>query len=70
MLFARFLAENHLLIEPEMEVAITLNECEELAKEEGVDKWALAARFAHRMLPQVFRPDHPCSKCSSPANTG
>lgn len=59
MLFGRFLAENHLLIEPEMEVAITLNECEELANEEGVDKWVLAARFAHRMLPQVFRPDHP-----------
>ena len=59
MLFARFLAENQLLIEPEIGVAITLNECEELAKEEGVDKWALAARFAHEMLPQVFRPDHP-----------
>ena len=59
MLFARILAENHLLIEPEMAVAITLDECEELAKEEGVDKWAHAARFAHRMLPQVFRPDHP-----------
>lgn len=59
MLFARFLAENHLLIEPEMGVAITLEECEELAKDEGIDKWALAARFAHRMLPQVFRPDHP-----------
>ncbi len=59
MLFARFLAENHLLIEPEMAVAITLDECEALAKEVGVDKWTLAARFAHRMLPQVFRPDHP-----------
>ena len=59
MLFARFLAENHLLIEPGLGVAVTLEECEELAKEEGVDKWALAARFAHRMLPQVFRPDHP-----------
>ena len=59
MLFARFLAENQLLIEPEMGVAITLDECEELAKEEGIDKWALAARFAHEMLPQVFRPDHP-----------
>ena len=59
MLFARFLAENDLLIEPEMGVAISLDECEELAKEEGVDKWALASRFAHRMLPQVFRPDHP-----------
>ena len=59
ILFARFLAENYLLIEPEMGVAITLNECEELAKEDGIDKWALAARFAHHMLPQVFRPDHP-----------
>ncbi|MEW8279845.1 MAG: N-6 DNA methylase [Candidatus Thiodiazotropha sp.] len=59
MLFARFLAENNLLIEPEMGVPITLDECEELAKEERIDKWALAARFAHHMLPQVFRPDHP-----------
>ena len=59
MLFARFLAENHLLIETEMGVAITLDECEELAKEERLNTWALAARFAHRMLPQVFRPDHP-----------
>ena len=59
MLFARFLAENRLLIEPEIGIDITLNQCEELAKEQGVDKWALAARFAHKMLPQVFRPDHP-----------
>ena len=59
MLFARFLAENHLLIEPEEEVAITLEECEELAKDAGIDKWMMAGRFAHRMLPQVFRPDHP-----------
>ena len=59
MLFARFLAENQLLIEPQMGVAITLDECEELAKDEGVDQWMLAARFAHRMLPQVFRLDHP-----------
>ena len=59
MLFARFLAENHLLIEPEFGVPITLDECEELAKGEGTDRWTLASRFAHRMLPQVFRPDHP-----------
>ena len=59
MLFARFLAESELLIEPEHGVPVTLQECEELAREEGVDPWALAARFAHRMLPQVFRPDHP-----------
>ena len=68
MLFARFLAENNLLIEPEMGVAVTLDECEELAKEHGpaddadnrgMDKWLLAARFAHAMLPQVFRADLP-----------
>ena len=59
MLFSRFLAENELLIEPEHGVPVTLEECAELAQEEGVDQWALAARFAHRMLPQVFRPDHP-----------
>ena len=51
MLFARFLAENHLLIEPEMGIAISLDECEELAKETGLDKWQLAARYAHNMLP-------------------
>ena len=47
------------MIEPEIGVAVTLDDCEELAREERVDKWALAARFAHRMLPQVFRPGHP-----------
>lgn len=66
MLFARFLAENHLLIEPEMGVAISLDECEELAKEEGTDKWTLAARCAHRMLPQIFRPDHPVFEAQLP----
>ena len=59
MLFARFLAENSLLIEPGHGVAITLNECEDLGREEGIDKWVLASRFAHHMLPQVFRPDDP-----------
>ena len=62
MLFARFLAENHLLIESKMGIAISLEECEELAKEEGIDKWSLAAHFAHGMLPQVFQPDHPAFK--------
>ena len=60
MLFARFLAENHLLIEPELGIAVTLAECAELAQEEDdADQWTLAARFAQRMLPQVFRPEHP-----------
>ena len=59
MLFARFLAENELLIEPEAGIPVTLDECEDLAKDQGLEKWMLAARFAQRMLPQVFRPDHP-----------
>ena len=59
MLFARFLAENDLLIEPKYAVPVTLEECEELGRERSVDKWALAAQFAHEMLPQVFRLDHP-----------
>ena len=59
MLFARFLAENDLLIEPESGVAITLAECEELAREQGEDPWQLAAGFAQSMLPQIFRADSP-----------
>ena len=59
MLFARFLAENELLIEPDAGVPITLKECEELARDQGIDKWMLVASFAQRMLPQVFRADHP-----------
>ena len=59
MLFACFLAENDVLIEPDTQAAVTLDECEELGAEEGADKWVVAARFAQGMLPQVFRPDHP-----------
>lgn len=59
MLFARFLAENQLLIEADSGVAISLAECEELAREKGEDPWALAARFAQRMLPRIFRPEDP-----------
>ncbi|MEA3487012.1 MAG: N-6 DNA methylase, partial [Thermodesulfobacteriota bacterium] len=62
MLFARFLAENDLLIELEMGVAISLEECEELAKDAGKEFWTLASEFAQRMLPQIFRPDDPILK--------
>lgn len=58
MLFARFLAENQLLMypDPDEPVAITLEECEDLAAEEGAKNgWELAARYAARMLPQIFR---------------
>src|SRR5580704_12377935 len=57
MLFARFLAENNLLIHPDG-VAVTLEECDELARSEGAPNgFVLAARYASRMLPQVFRTD-------------
>lgn len=59
MLFARFLAENNLLIEPDDHMAISLAEAEELAKEESVDVWVYASRCAQRMLPHIFRPDDP-----------
>ncbi|MBL9158387.1 MAG: hypothetical protein JNJ70_12995 [Verrucomicrobiales bacterium] len=59
MLFARFLAENELLRHPEWGVAVSLEECEELARDEGLDRWELAARFAQHMLPEVFRQDDP-----------
>jgi len=59
MLFARFLAENQLLIEPSSGVAVSLAECEELAAEEGTDLWELAANYAQVMLPEIFRTDDP-----------
>lgn len=59
MLFARFLAENHLLMHPDG-VAVSLADCDDLAKDEGaLDGWELAGRYAARMLPQVFRKDAP-----------
>ena len=59
MLFARFLAENDLLIEPESGGAVSLADCEDLAREQGQDRWTLAGRFAERMLPRIFRGDDP-----------
>lgn len=64
MLFARFLAENNLLIEPDENEAISLAEAEELAMKEGVDVWVFASRCAQRMLPQIFRPDDPLLQVS------
>src|SRR5208282_3269111 len=59
MLFARFLAENNLLIEPEMGVAVSLEEVKELAKDAKTNLWALAGRYAQTMLPEIFRADDP-----------
>ncbi len=69
MLFARFLAENNLLMypDPDEPVAVTLEECEELAADEGAKNgWELASRFAARMLPQIFRPDSPVFQLDLP----
>lgn len=58
MLFARFLAENNLLMFDD--VAVTLEECGDLAADEGAaNGWELAARCAAKMLPQIFRTDSP-----------
>ncbi|KGQ64465.1 Eco57I restriction-modification methylase domain-containing protein [Gallibacterium anatis] len=70
MLFARFLAENKLLMypDPEHPVPLTLEECEELAPDEGAENgWELAARYAAQMLPQIFSPDSPVFKLKLPA---
>lgn len=69
MLFARFLDQNNLLMYPDPvdPVAVTLEECEDLAAEEGAKNgWELASRFAARMLPQIFRPDSPVFELSLP----
>ncbi|KUK70179.1 MAG: Uncharacterized protein XD88_0818 [Methanocalculus sp. 52_23] len=62
MLFARFLAENSLLIHPEFRVPVTLDECEEIAREEGRDLWEVAGDYAAEMLPGLFRRDSPVTR--------
>lgn len=58
MLFARFLADNNLLMYDG--VSVTIEECEELAPDEGSKNgWELAGKLAARMLPQVFKPRSP-----------
>jgi hypothetical protein len=66
LLFARFLAECHLLIEPATGVAISLDECRELALERRTDWLLLASSFAERMLPQIFRAGDPALEVTLP----
>jgi len=62
MLFARFLAENDLLIHPSG-APVTLDEVAELAREEGEgDPWLRAARYASTMLPGIFKTADPCAR--------
>jgi hypothetical protein len=61
LLFARFLAENNLLIHPDYHAPVTLDDCEDLAESLGEpDGWSVAARFAAAILPGIFRLDDPC----------
>ena len=69
MLFARFLAENDLLLDAEHGVAMTLDEVRELAREQGRDWMELAAELAQRMLLAVFRQDDPVLKVQLPPET-
>ena len=62
MLFARFLADNNLLMYDG--VAVTIEECDELAVDPDTQPaaksgWELAGKLAARMLPQVFKPGSP-----------
>ncbi len=69
MLFARFLAENNLLMhpDPDVRVPVSLEECEDLAADFGAKNgWELAARFASEMLPQIFRPGSPALDLALP----
>jgi hypothetical protein len=69
MLFARFLAECDLLIEPESGMAVSIDEVHELAREQGADWVELASAWAQRMLPQIFRSDDPVLEVSLPPET-
>jgi len=68
MLFAKFLESNNLLMHSSG-VAVTMEECEELAKEEGfIDKWEAAAAYASKMLPAIFRPEDPLMQIGFASN--
>ncbi len=69
LLFASFLAENKLLMypDPDEPVAVTISECDDMAADEGArNGWELAARYAARMLPQIFRINSPVFELELP----
>ena len=69
MLFARYLAENELLIEPESGQAMSMDECRELAREQGKDWLPLACGYAEAMLPEIFRRGDPVLEVTLPPET-
>ena len=67
LLFARFLAENNLLIHPEHGIALSLDEVKEIAVKKQRDWIELAAEYAQRMLlREVFRSDDPALRVPLP----
>lgn len=69
MLFARYLAENELLIEPESGQAMSMDECRELAREQGKDWIPVACTYAEAMLPEIFRRGDPVLEVTLPPET-
>ena len=69
MLFARFLAENDLLMHPDYGIAMSMNEVQEAAREQGVDWLTLATNCAQHMLIEVFRADDPVLHVVLPPET-
>jgi hypothetical protein len=69
MLFARFLAENDLLLMPGTTTAISLEEVEEIAREEKRDWLAVVSEYAEKMLPQIFRSGDPTLEVVLPRET-
>lgn len=66
LLFARFLAENDLLVNPEYGVAMSLAEIQETARAKNLDWLSLASDYAQRMLLEVFRPHDPVLQAVMP----
>ena len=63
MLFARFLAENGLLVEPASRVPVSMEDVAEIAREQREpDPWALASRYAAEMLPGIFGTAEPTTQ--------
>jgi hypothetical protein len=69
MLFARFLAENDLLLHPGHGVALALDDLRQLAREQRRDWLEVASEFAQHMLLAVFQPDDPVLQVELPPET-
>ena len=71
MLFARFLEANGLLFDPDAgaPVALSLDDVRDRANAEGRTWPEVAARFAQRLLPQIFRVDDPVFEIRLPMET-